>query len=625
MLQAINDRIKGWLGIAVVAIIALPFAFWGIQSYTGNGAQQYAAKIDDIEISPRELEYNVSQQRQRLLQQYNGQLPFEESQLKEQVLNQLINQKLIEIISYQNGYRISDAELSSNIKKLFSQDGEFNRLLFDSVRQSQGKSAAQFEHALRNELRVIQIRDGIVKSGFASNTEARKAAELEAQSREISLVTFNLEDFSQGVSISDEEIQDAYEAESRRYMSPEKVSIEYVELKSDILSGAVTVDERQIKEMYDEYVANLSLKVKRKASHILLKVGPDKEATKKQLEDFRQQLESGASFSEIAREHSQDPVSGKQGGDLGWIEPGQMVKPFENALFALDEGEVSNVVESQFGMHLIKLDKIQREPLKSLAEMRGEFEQTLKLEAASNMFYDLSENMATAAFENPDSLGAVVDIMNLKLQTSDFFTRDSGTGIAANELVRKAAFAINVLQQGNNSDIIELSPEHVIVLRINQHVASSVRPFDEVKSSIENVLRLRKGHDLTLAAGISAKEKIESGQTINSVLSSNQKIERPGPIKRNDMTRVDRKILDAAFSMYLPEDGKVAAKEVALDSGDVVLVVLEKVNKPESIDYSRLDIIKRQLGQDIAEREFLASLESLKDSADINRNPKALQ
>jgi peptidyl-prolyl cis-trans isomerase D len=625
MLQAINDRIKGWLGGVVVAIIALPFAFWGIQSYTGNAVQQYAAKIDDIEISPRELEYGVSRQRQKLLQQYNGTLPIEESQLKKQVLDQLINQKLIEMITYQNGYRISDIELSENIKKFFSQDGKFNRILFDSVRQQQGKSASQFELGLRNELRVIQMRDGIVKSGFASNAEARKVAELESQSREVSLITFSLEKFTKDVSISEEEIKNVYDAGSGRHMSPEKLSVEYVELKSDVLSGAVPVDERQIKAMYDEYVASVSLREKRKASHILLKVDSDKEAAKKQLQDFRQQLKSGASFEEIAREHSQDPVSAKQGGDLGWIEPGQMVKPFENVLFSLEEGETSNVVESQFGMHLIKLNQIKREPLKSLAEMHNELEQTLKKEAASSMFYDLSENMATTAFENPDSLDAVVDIMNLELQVSDLFTRDSGTGIAVNELVRKAAFSANVLQQGNNSDIIELSPDHIVVLRINQHVASSMRPFDEVKSNIEEVLKLRKGYDLTLAAGVAAREKIESGQAINSILSPGQKIEKLGSLTRKDVTRVDRKILEVAFAMHQPEDGGIVVKEVSLDSGDVALVVLEKINKSESIDYSRVDSIKRQLGLDIAAREFLATVEALRDSADINRNPKVLQ
>lgn len=624
MLQAINDRIKGWLGIVIVAIIALPFAFWGIQSYTGNSIQQFAATINGIEISPRELEFSVYQQRQRLLQQYDGKLPFEESQLKSQVLDQLINQKLIEMITFQNGYRISDKELSKNIKKLFSQDGEFNRILFDSVRQQQGKSAAQFEYDLRNELRVIQIRDGIVNSGFVSNSEARKIAELESQSREVSLVTFSLDNYTKDVSVTEEEIKNAYDVDSGRYMTPEKLSIDYIELKSDVLSD-VPIDEKQIKLMYDEYVASISQKEKRKASHILIKAGDDKEVTKKQLVDIRQQLKSGVSFEKLAREHSQDIVSAKQGGDLGWIEYGQMVKPFEKELYSLEKGEVSNIVESQFGMHLIKLHEIKHEPLKSLEEMRDGFEKSLKQEVASNMFYDLSENMATTAFENPDSLDAVVDVMGLKLQTSDLFTRDSGTGIAANDLIRKSAFSPGVLQQGNNSDIIELSPDHVVVLRVNQHVASSLRPFEEVKSSIENILQLRKGYDLTLAASISAREKISSGQALSSVLSSEQKLEKLSALTRKDVTRVDKKILEAAFSLPQPEDGSIAVKEVALDSGDVALVMLEKINKPKNIDYSRVNIIKRQLVQDIANREFLATLDALKDSSNINKNPKVLQ
>jgi peptidyl-prolyl cis-trans isomerase D len=630
MLQAINDRIKGWLGGVVVAIIALPFMFWGIQSYTGTSVQQYAAKIDDIEISPRELEFYVSQQRRMLLQRYNGQLPFAESMLKEQVLNRLIDQKLIEMISYRNGYRISDAELSGNIKKAYSRDGAFDRIMYDSVRQSQGKSDAQFEHSLRNQLRVNQMHDGIAKSGLILNTEARRITEIESQSREASLLIFNLDNFTKDVSVAEEEIKDAYNAGSDRYMSPEKISVEYVELKSDALSSAAAIDEQQVKSMYNDYVVNISKREKRKASHILLKIGSDdksdKAATKKKLEDFRMQLETGSSFKELAREHSEDPVSAKQGGDLGWIEPdGQMVKPFEDALFVLEEGEISGVVESQFGMHLIKLTKIKRASLKPLDEMRGEFEQTLKKDAASNMFYELSENMATAAFENPGSLDAVVDAMSLKLQESDLFTKDSGTGIASNELVRKAAFSSTVVEQGNNSDVIELAPDHVVVLRIKQHDKPGLLPFDEVKSDIENVLRLRKGHDLTLAAGITAKEKIEAGEAIKSVLYSGQKIDKPGPLTRKDAGKVDRRVLAAMFEMARPEDGKVAAKEIILDSGDVALVVLEKVNKVETLDQNRVVAIKRQLNQGIAVVEFSSMLESLKDLTDINKNPKVLQ
>lgn len=625
MLQAINDRVKGWLGIAVVAIIALPFMFWGVQSYTGNGTAKYAAKIDDIEISPRELESRVSMQRQQLLEQNNGKLPIEESQLKQQVLDQLINQKLIEMVTYQNGYRISDIELSESIKKIFSQDGKFSRIVFDSVRQRQGLSASQFEEVLRNEMRVIQMRDGIVGSGFVTDAEARKAAELESQTREVDYIVFNIEDFTKGVSVSEEEIRDAYETEKARYMNPEKVSIEYVELKSDALSDDVTIDERQIKEMYDAYVANISQRERRKASHILIKIDADKDIAKEKLEGIRQQLKGGALFETIAREHSQDTVSAKQGGDLGWIETGQMVKSFENALFNLEEGETSGIVESQFGLHLIKLNKIKREPIKTLAEKRNEFEITLKKDAASNMFYDLSENMAAAAFENPDSLDAVVDVMNLKSRTSELFTRDSGTGIAANALVRNAAFSANVLKQGNNSDIIEISPDNIVVIRVNQHVASSPQPFDDVKSHVENVLKLKKGYEQTLLASLSSKKKITSGQSIDSVLLPGQKIIKSGPLARRDVNKIDQKILDAAFAMHKSDDGGVVVQEVSLDTGDVALVVLDKVNRSGSVDYGRIAIIKSQLKQGMASRELLATIDALRGSADINRNLKSLQ
>lgn len=624
MLQAINDRIKGWLGIFVVAIIALPFAFWGIQSYTTGTSAQYAAKIDHIEISPAELERHFLVQKQRLMKQYGGQLPIEDNLLKKQVLDQLINQRLTEIITHEKGYRISDTGLSNNIQKLFSRDGEFSRVMYDSVRQSQNKSPAQFEQSIRNEMRVIQMSDGITRSGIAMMSEARRMAELEGQTREAALIRFRLDSFAGDVSVTEDEIRSVYDMEAERFMKPEKVKVEYVELRSGVVDN-VKIDEQQIKEMYEQYVANLSSREKREASHILLKVGSNREETKKQLEKLREQIESGTSFSELAEEHSQDPVSAKQGGDLGWVEPGQMVEPFESALFSLEKGEVSGVIETQFGLHLIKLRDVQRAPIKPLVEMRAEFEKTLRSEAASNAFYELSETLAATAYENPDSLDAVVDIMNLKLQESDFFTRDNGTGIAANKAIRQAAFATGVIEQGNNSDVIELSPDHLVVLRVREHVLPEARPLDEVKTDIENVLRLRKAHELTLATSVDIKAKIESGEKVETLLTKEQKVEKTGAVKRNDASKLDQKLLSAIFDLSHPGEGNPEVKQVVLDSGDVVLVMLKKVNNPESLDHGRVASIRSRLKQETGNLDFLAVLSTLKDDANISTNLKVLQ
>jgi len=625
MLQAINDRIKGWLGMAIVALIALPFAFWGIQSYVTGGGEQFAAKVNGVEISGKEFDFNFSQARQKMLEQYGGKLPYEETVLKKQVLDQLVNRKIIESNTYDAGYRISDDQLAFNIQQIFTRDGKFDRASFDLYLRSRGIGVPQFEYELRTEMRVLQMRDALMKTSLVTDEAARKLAELEDQLREVSLITYGVDNYTSDVVITEEEIQQVYDAQSHLYMLPEKVSIEYVELTNDYLTADMTFDEQKVGLMYEDYVASVSQKEKRKASHILLKTDDDIEAARNKLENLKQQLAGGSSFAELARENSEDPGSAKQGGDLGWVEPGQMVKPFEAALFAMNEGEVSEIVESQFGLHLIKLVDIKGEVAKSLDEKRAGFEKELKQEAASNMFYDLSENMATTAYENPDSLDAVVDDAGLQLKTSELFTRNSGTGIADNELVRKAAFSAGVLQERSNSDIIELSPEHVVVLRIREHKPSSLRPLETVRSAIENGLKLKAGHEKALAAATEARLKIESGAAIESVLSKGQKVERPGGLTRQSASKVDRSVLNAAFNMPQPGADRVVVREVSTYAGDVVLVKLEKVSPPATIEQSRIDAIKRQWRQDVASREFDAVLDNIKSSVDLYVNPRAIQ
>ncbi|MDH5611755.1 MAG: SurA N-terminal domain-containing protein [Gammaproteobacteria bacterium] len=626
MLQAINDRIKGWLGAIIIALIALPFAFWGIQSYIGGGGEQYIAKVNGAEISPREFDYNLSVQRQKLQEQFGGRIPFEDVVLKQRVMDQLINRKLLEDAANNFGYRISDNQLSENIKKIFTRDGKFDREYVNQVLQSKGMTTSQMESQLRSDMQISQIMDALINTSFVTDDEVRRLAELEYQQRKISTLIFSIDHFSAGIEITEEEIKAAYEADSARYMLPEKVSVEYVELKSETLASNIEIDESTIKLMYDEYVAAISQKEQRKAKHILLKTDIDEAAARTQIIDIKKQLAEGASFDDLARQYSQDVGSAKQGGDLGWIEPGQMVNTFEDALYAMKVGEVSDIVESQFGLHLIKLEKIQSEPAQSLQEKRAELEKTYQQEVISNKFYELSERMATTAYENSDSLRSVTESINVQAKTSEYFTRESGAGIANNDKVRAAAFSKLVLEDKSNSDVIEISPEHILVLRLLDRKSASLLPLDSVRSAIENSLKLKKSHENTLASAREAKTKINAGQSsVKDFISKGVRLEKSDMLTRKDTAKIDPMILEAAFNMSAPEDGKIIANDVAMYSGDVALVILEEVHTPDNIDQAQINAIKSQLKQDISASEFNMALNAIKEKADLHINTKVFQ
>jgi len=629
MLQAINDRIKGWLGALVIIMITIPFAFWGIESYIGGGGKEFAAIVNGEEIPVNQFENAYSNQLARLNQQFGSALPFSNEQIKQQVLDQLINSVVLEEGSYSSGYRVSDTSLKQSIASLFSRDGKFDRDYFENVVASNGMTISQYESRLRNELRVLQKRNAILASAILTDEEARQLAALQQQERDIRLIKFNVDTGSADIVVTEQDIENYYKSNADRYMTPESVSVEYIELTSDELASSIDVDESRLAEMYDDYKRSALEKEERKARHILMQTGTsaenNKEALMPRIEELQQKLNDGESFEDLAAEYSDDPGSAKQGGDLGWVSMGEMVKPFEEALFSMNKGEVSGVVETQFGLHLIKLEDIRTPELQTLAEKRSEFEQELKQDAISSMFYDITENMAVTAYENPESLDAVVDAVNKQPEKTELFTRDSGTGVAGNQKFRTAAFSSSVIEQGLNSDIIEITPDHVAVLRLLEHQPASKKPLQEVRSDIENILRLKAAHEITMTAAEEAKNKIFAGAAAETVLADNQVIDGPYTVKRTAPGTVDPMVVGAAFQMPYPENNKPSFQVVNLVSGEIALVLLDKVTTPVEIANDQIKAVRQQLENDVANSDFEFALATLKDAAEIQRNTGLLQ
>jgi peptidyl-prolyl cis-trans isomerase D len=619
MLQAINDQIKGCLGIGIVVVIGLSFSLWGIQSYLDDSGPLYAAKVNGVEISSNALDRSVLRQRQSMLQQYGGKLPIEEKVLRENTLAQMVNQQLLEGVTYDSGYRISDLFLSENIKQQFSVDGVFDRDRFEIGVSSLGMNIPTYEIKLRNDLRVKQMQSSIAYSDFITGREAKELASLDAQTRDISVLTFVADKLSSAEESTDEEIKQYYDANLQRFMVPEKLKVDYVEINSDSLSENVEVEEESIQKMYDDYVENISGREERLAKHILLPFGEDRSLAKAKLESIKQEIDSGANFAELAKKNSQDSGSASAGGDLGWIALGEMVKPFEQVLFSMDKDAVSEIVETQFGYHLIKLKDIRSETVDSLAVKRGEFEEELKLDSVASMFYDASERLASISYENPDSLDMVVDELGLKVVTTDYFSRDKGQAIAANEKVRNVAFSSLVLEEGSNSDIIEISPTHVVVIRLNEHKPASAIPLEVVRQTVSSMLKSKKDKEQTKAIALMVKSKIEAGESIDSQRKEGVKLESLKALGRKDDAKVSSpSILRSAFDVSPNQDGSPSLEVVDLFSGDVAVVVLDKVNLPEDVAQDQLDMVKDEVMRENVMRDLSSALLSIKGKANVD-------
>lgn len=626
MLQSIHDKAKGILGIIIVIFIGLVFALWGIGDYLTGAPEKFAAKVDDVQISQSQFDQALAQQRQRLQQQFQGDLPEGEAfeqRLKQQVLEQLITQRVLQKMVAEEGYRVPDQVLAQQIKAMeaFQQDGAFSNDAYQAIIGSQGMSVKEFENLFRSDLAIQQLQDAVMQSSIVGKAELEILNRIMNQSRQVNYLLFADDHYMDQVEVTDEEIRDYFAANQQAYMNPETVRVAYVEITEDDLLKDIPLDEDALQRLYDDYVASQSGREQRKARHILVQLPGDASAEEQQAKQseaaaLQQQLEQGASFDQLAAEHSDDPGSANQGGNLGWISRGMMLPEFEQALYALDKGELSEPVKTSFGYHIIRVDEIRAEDVASFADKKAELTEMLQARALEDQFYERSELMATTAYENDRSLQEVADALGLKIKTSEQFSRDAGEGIAGNEAVRKAAFDTVVLDEGRNSDIIEVAPFHAVVLRIETHTEATPKQLDEVKSGIAMRLKLQKAAAKSREAAQAALAELESGTDITA-LQSPAELVRLDAVQRNSRS-VDMGLLREVFSMPKPVNGQPVHSVTQVANG-TALIQLVSVSEPPAMSDEQLQQLAQQYQNEQATQDMSAVLDHLKSKVDIVR------
>lgn len=631
MLQSINDRIQGWLGWVIVAFITVPFALWGIQSYLDVGGNAFVAKVNDTEISTAQFDRALAQQRSRLQQMFGKNMPKSDAYdkvLKQQVINQLVTTEALNQYTNKSGYTVADATLAQTIASIdaFKENGVFSQDLYEKVLNSQGMSIAGFEAMYRQELATSQIQNTIMASAFSTDAEVSNEHTLKNQQRNISYVEFKSDDFLKKSAVTEEEVKQYFQENAFRYMNPEQVSIQYIELKSEQLENEVPVNEADIKKSYEAYVANAKTNEQRKARHILVNLASDASADEKKLADekinrIEKELAAGGDFAELAKKYSDDEGSAANGGDLGLVTKGMMVKPFEDALFGLSKGLQSKVVRSEFGYHIIKLDDIQSAKYESFENKKAGIEKELKESAVQNLFYERAEMLANLAYENPESLDLAAEQLRLPIKKTDFFTRTNGQQIAENAKVRSVAFEDSILKEKLNSDAIEITNKHVVVIRINEHKPATSKEFEQVKSAISAELKANKAKQLATdnAADLIARMKTDSSKANWIKISSEFKAATTAlnMIKR-DSDKADKQLIQAAFKLSAPEKDKISFDQVALGNGNSAVVVVSTVVTPAfKSDKSAINTAAKQLSGQIANREFSAVVAAIKDKTDI--------
>lgn len=629
MLTEIRDRSSGVFAWAIAALIIIPMAFWGVNEYASDGVTPTIIEIGNQKISQNafqtELANAQAQARARNPNLANSDI-FNSDFYKRQVLDGMINRTIARNLAGEHDYQVGNQQLAKLIRNnpQFQIDGVFDKDAYERFVATQPYSRADFEDQIRDNTKVRQVSSGYAESAIVLPDEVRELLEIQSEQRSFDIVTVKQADFIADVVVSEADIEQYYQDNIESYMHPDRMSISYIELDSEQIASSVTVDQARIREIYDDNIDSYISEETRATRHILLNVTGDEDddAQLAKADELAEQLRAGADFAELAKEHSQDPGSGANGGSLGDVAAGVMVAEFEEAAFALEVGEISAPVKTQFGYHIIKVDEIKGGVAQSFDEVKFEIEEDERDTLTQDLLLTRLDELRDLLFDESGSLEAASTALNLEIKTTALFSREAGDGVTSNEAVRAAAFSAQVKDQALNSEPIELADGVYLAMRKAEFKPSAPKEIATVSSEIKSVLTSQRASDAAKQAGDSILAKAEQNW---SELAKDESVK----IDSHTVTMIDteQKVSADVLRKILKMQLTGAATKVTSftdASGDFNIVHLNKIapgdvrKVSEQVKESTRRLIAQRNGQSL----FQSYLNGLSEEAskDINED-----
>jgi peptidyl-prolyl cis-trans isomerase D len=618
MLTKIREKSQGAFAGVILTVICVPFVLWGINNYINDGQESPIATVGKKDFYQHDVTKAVEKYRQSL-----GGLAVDEASIKSQALSKLIKDEVLLQYIHQKGLTINDDAIRDFIHTLpyFQTDGKFDEAKYKSMLSSQRMSSPEFVSQIKNALTMEQFQKSILDSSFATPYDLERVFKIQNQQRDVEYVIVPV--LASNETPSNEVIKAYYDAHQTQYQVPEQMSVEYIELTLEDLAKTVEVTEEKVKAFYEEQKAQYSSPERRKVAHILFEIN-DKQDDKTALEKAtkaKADLASGKDFAALAKELSDDKVTGKEGGDLGLFSAGVMEKDFDNAAIALKQGEVSAPVKSQFGYHLIKVTELTPEQIKPFDSVKTDVTKAYQKSQAENLFYQQGETLTESAYQNSDNLQASASQLNLTIKKTGLFTKTQGEGIAAEEKIRNAAFSDEVLN-GTNSTPIELTTDHLVVLRLLEHKAAENKPLEQVKTDIVKAVQAEQAQQKAIETAKTIKTRLLAGETL-----ANLAVEYKLPVKKEvGLTRMKKEfnvfLNEAIFKAAKPIGDKPSIFTVGLASHEQAVVSLTKVQEGVMTegDKKKVELAKKNISKAIGDSEFNALINTLEDKADVEIN-----
>ncbi|WP_028024907.1 peptidylprolyl isomerase [Enterovibrio calviensis] len=620
MMERLREGVNSIAVKIILSLIIFSFAFAGVGGYLAGGTEVPAAKVGDLEISRSQFEQAYQNERAQM-QSQAGEFfstllsdPSYLAQFRRSVLDRMVDQSLLDQEADRLGLRVSDLQIKQSIREMqaFSSNGVFNNDLYLSALRRNGLSPDQFAEYVRQDMVREQLVNALLNSEFALEDELEALYKLEGQTRTVRTLTLPLADFADQADITAEQKAAYYEQNPGQFVRPEQYKLSYVELTGAGVADVADITDEEAKTYYEANLASYGTSEQRKVSHIMIQ--GDDSAAQDKAKEVLAELNAGADFAELAKTRSDDTFSAEQGGQLDWFDKGVMDAAFEDAAFALvNAGDVSDVVQSDFGFHIIQLDEVKPSDAKPFAEVRDEIIARLKQQHAAEKFYALSNELAEKAFEMPDNLDEAAASANTNVTKTDFIALNELSGSLANPTVVQALQTPEVREDGLNSDIIEIAPEHVIVVRVDEVRPETVLPYEEVEAQVTTLLKRQEGEKAANALADTLLAELNDGNDagVNAsgyVFSKAAELARMSP---------EREVVELVFTLPAPAKDASEYGQTRSVNGDVLIVALDSVKDPETESISLESQMADRVARSTANADLTALIAQLKENTEV--------
>ena len=629
MLQFIRDNATGWIAWGIVILISIPFALWGIHQYVTPNSSIAVATVDDSEIGYYDFQRRYARRRQQLQSLLGAALidAANENRLRREVLDRMIDSHVVFSSGASVGMRIGDGQLAGAIQDqgAFQSGSGFSQDLYENWLRSQGYSPGGFEEDLRRTLLEQQVLLGISGSDFLSEAGIRDAIRLRLQERTFSLLSITAADF-EGREPTESEIAAHFEQNRGEYTAPERVRLRYLEVSMDEIAAGIKADDDELRAVFEAEPDRFVTPEKREVSHILATVPSEgganaDEQARERLVTLKERVLAGESFEDLATARSDDSGSAAGGGALGFIERGIMDPAFEDAAFSLEPHELSDPVRSSSGWHLIKVTSVKRSQNATFGDVRDQVLAQYRKREAERIFAERVDTLANVSYEHPESLDAAATELGLAIRETGSVTRDGDSDdlVTLHPAVVAAAYASDVLVDGNNSEPIEFGPGRAVVVRTFGHELSRPLDVEEARGMIVATLRAEAARSAVIRRGQELLAGLRRGRSLDDVAADAglewtlfENVERFGG-------GLAEQVLEVVFRMPRPETGVPPFDGVLDDGGDFAVLSLSRVEDGDiaSLSENEIRALRQALETELGRTSFDAFIRSRRLSADV--------